>query len=210
MVRYRRGGHLRYLQWGVAAALILGGGCLFVEGLRTSAPPRPPAAVAVATAPAPGPAPTRALPRSAPKRIEIPRIKVRARVTGLGLDRDGTLAVPPLSRVDEAGWYEEGPSPGEPGPAVIVGHVDSRTEAGVFYKLGALRPGALVRVHREDGTGPRFKVYRIESRPKDDFPTDRVYGDTARPEIRLITCGGRFDGDRGHYTENVIVYGYLL
>ncbi|WP_254716591.1 class F sortase [Actinomadura sp. WMMB 499] len=194
------------------AALIIGAGAvLCVAGLRPDgpgAPPQPPAAVAPAPSP-PASAPVRALPRSSPERIEIPKGDVRAPVTALGVDASGELEVPPLSRVDETGWYEHGPSPGEIGAAVIVGHVDSKTEPGVFYKLGALRPGDTFRVLRADGTKPEFEVYDVERAPKDDFPTDRVYGPTGRPEARLITCGGSFDRDTGHYSQNVIVYAYM-
>lgn len=209
-----RGGHFRHLRQGVAALLVGAGAVVCVAGLRPDgpgAPPQPPAAAASAPAPpSPTSAPVRTLPRSAPERIQIPEIDVRAPITGLGLDADGALEVPPLSRVHEAGWYEDGASPGENGPAVIVGHVDSKTEPGVFYKLGALRPGQTFRILRADGTSPQFKIYNIERASKDDFPTDRVYGPTGRPEVRLITCGGSFDHGSGHYSQNVIAYASML
>lgn len=147
------------------------------------------------------------LPRSAPTGVEIPSIGVRGKVFSLGLQSDGTLAVPPLNRVQEAGWYENGPAPGQRGPAVINGHVDSKTGPGVFYRLGAVKPGARVVITRGDRKTAVFKVSRIEKVAKNRFPTDRVYGHVAYPALRLITCGGPFDRRTGHYRDNIIVYG---
>lgn len=139
-----------------------------------------------------------------PARVSIPAIGVDARVIRLGLDRNGALEVP--SRWGDAGWYVHSPRPGAPGPAVLAGHVDSTSGPAVFYRLGALRRGAAIRVARTDGTTARFRVQRVERWPKAHFPTRRVYGDTRRPTLRLITCGGAFDGGSGHYTDNTIVF----
>lgn len=175
------------------------------------APPQPPSSEVVANAPEKtGPNPEQALSPSAPKRVEIPSIKVDAPVIPVGLTGDGELGVPPLSRVDEVGWFTEGPTPGENGRSVIVGHVDSKTGPGAFYKLGALRPGRQIQVVRKDGTRPVFRIDRIERVNKNKFPTGRVYGREGGPELRLITCGGRFDRKRGHYVDNIIVYASLV
>jgi hypothetical protein len=174
-------------------------------------PPAPPAVTVRADAtriarPAPPPTPRRAEARRVglPTRIRIPAIGVDARVIGLGLDREGALDVP--SRWDDAGWYVHGPRPGESGPAVIAGHVDSTSGPAVFYRLGALRAGAAVQIARKDGTAIRFRVRRVERWPKAHFPTRRVYGPTRRPALRIITCGGGFDRSTGHYLDNTIVY----
>lgn len=144
-------------------------------------------------------------PRAAlPARISIPAIGVDARVIRLGLDRNGALEVP--GRWGDAGWYVHSPRPGDPGPAVMAGHVDSTSGPAVFYRLGALRRGAAIRVARADGTTAHFRVQRVERWPKAHFPTRRVYGDTRRPTLRLITCGGAFDSGTGHYTDNTIVF----
>jgi sortase (surface protein transpeptidase) len=139
-----------------------------------------------------------------PARVSIPAIGVDARVIRLGLDRNGALEVP--SRWGDAGWYVHSPRPGAPGPAVLAGHVDSTSGPAVFYRLGALHRGAAIRVARTDGTIARFRVQRVERWPKAHFPTRRVYGDTRRPTLRLITCGGAFDSGTGHYTDNTIVF----
>ena len=139
-----------------------------------------------------------------PARIRIPAIGVDARVIRLGLDREGALEVP--SSWGDAGWYVHSPRPGEPGPAVIAGHVDSTSGPAVFYRLGALRPGATIQIARKDGSTVRFRVRRVERWPKAHFPTRRVYGATRRPTLRLITCGGGFDRGTGHYLDNTIVF----
>jgi sortase (surface protein transpeptidase) len=172
------------------------------------APPAPP--VSVSTPMAHPKATARALTSAPPVSLEIPKIRVHTTLMTLGKNLDGTLEVPPLSRVDEAGWYRLGPSPGSTGPAVIVGHVDSRKGPGVFYRLGQLRPGDTVKVSRKNGTDATFQVDSLESVPKDHFPTQKVYGMVEFPGLRLITCGGSFDTGSGHYLNNIIVYAHLI
>jgi len=139
-----------------------------------------------------------------PTRIEIPSIGVDAAVIPLGLNRDRTLEVP--EDFAQAGWWTGGARPGQPGPAVIAGHVDSHTGPAVFYRLRELRPGATIIVDRRDGTRARFTVLGSERYPKDRFPTARVYGSTPGATLRLITCSGRFDRSTGHYLDNTVVY----
>jgi sortase (surface protein transpeptidase) len=105
-----------------------------------------------------------------------------------------------------AGWYELGPRPGDPGSAVILGHVDSRRGPAVFFRLRELRRGDQVRVGRADGSVLRFVVQRTEQSDKQRFPTDDVYYPTLTPGLRLVTCGGLFDYRSGHYRSNIIVF----
>jgi sortase (surface protein transpeptidase) len=139
-----------------------------------------------------------------PRRIVIPAIGVSAKVVPLGLNRDGTIQTPMKWGV--AGWYTNGPTPGMRGPAVVVGHVDSKSGPAVFYRLRALLRGDLIRIDRGDGTVVRFRVQRSEHWPKSHFPSKRVYGPTSQAALRLVTCGGSFDAATGHYLENTIVY----
>ena len=139
-----------------------------------------------------------------PVRIEIPSIAVSAPIIRLGLNPDRTLEVP--TDYGDTGWWSGGARPGENGPAVIVGHVDSKTGPAVFFRLSELRPGAEIVVVRRDGSRVRFTVQGSERYPKDEFPTARVYGDTDGSTLRLITCGGVFDSSTGHYVDNTIVY----
>jgi hypothetical protein len=158
------------------------------------------------SAPAARAASTAVLARSEPVRLRIPAIAVDTPLLELGLRDDGRVEVPPLDS-PQAGWYRYSPTPGERGPAVLLGHVDSaKTGPGVFYDLPALAPGDPIEVTRADGGTVSFVVDRIGRYPKAAFPSADVYGDAPGPELRLITCGGAFDQDSGHYEDNVVVY----
>jgi sortase (surface protein transpeptidase) len=109
-----------------------------------------------------------------------------------------------------AGWYTGSSRPGAVGPAVIVGHIDSRVGPGVFYRLAGLRRGDRVYVRRADGTLAAFRVTSVSTYPKDAFPTQAVYGPTPDAELRLITCGGAFDPSTGSYLSNVVVYAVAI
>lgn len=144
-----------------------------------------------------------------PERLRVPRIGVDTHLMDLDLTATRQLQVPPLSQPWTAGWYDRSPVPGDIGPAVLAGHVDSRTGPAVFYRLRELRRGDRIVVDRSDGRTATFAVDRVEQVEKAAFPTRRVYGATPRPELRLITCGGSFDAASGHYTANVVVYAHL-
>ncbi|MEV0806133.1 class F sortase [Micromonospora sp. NPDC050200] len=151
------------------------------------------------------PAPA-ALARSIPKAITIPRIGVNAGIITLGTNPDGTVQVPPLDQAQLAGWYSPGPSPGEVGNAVIVGHVDSaKIGPAVFFELGALQPGDTITVTREDAQQASFKVDSVKSYPKTSFPTELVYGPSDKASLRVVTCGGQFDQTNRSYLNNIIV-----
>jgi hypothetical protein len=138
-----------------------------------------------------------------PVSLTIPVIGVATRLIALGLTPAGALQVPPTATV--AGWYAGSPPPGAIGPAVIVGHIDSVSGPGVFFRLSELRYGDRVYVRRADGTTAEFRVTAVRSYLKDRFPTEAVYGPTPDAELRLITCGGTFDPATGHYLSNVVV-----
>ena len=143
-------------------------------------------------------------------RLDIPSIGVHTSTfVDLGRGRDGSIEVP--HNFAAAGFYTPGPTPGQFGPAVIAGHVDSTRGPAVFYRLGALKAGATVSVGRRDGTTARFVVDKVEAYPKAQFPTTEVYGNTtSRAELRLITCGGSFDDRSGHYVDNVVAFAHLV
>ena len=144
---------------------------------------------------------------AAPASVEVPSIGVQSKLIKLGLNADRSLQVPQSYTL--AGWYTKGAKPGEKGPAVLVGHYDSVDGPGVFYRLTELQPGQTVRVPRADGTVATFNVDRVERFSKGQFPTDRVYGKVAQPELRLITCGGTFNYRTRHYEDNVVVFASL-
>ena len=145
----------------------------------------------------------RRLPLSPPVRVEIPAIGVSSPLVRLGLNRDGTMQVPGDFQV--AGWFTGASQPGQLGPAVIAGHVDSRTGPAVFYRLRDLRPGDEIRVVRADHRVVRFKVDSLASYPKRSLPPDAVYGTTTTPALRLITCAGTFDRSSRSYLDNLVV-----
>ena len=136
--------------------------------------------------------------------IRIPAIGVDTSLVPRGLNPDGTLDVPRAWGV--AGWFEGGPFPGEPGPAVVVGHVDSTSGPAVFYRLRELHAGDVIVVWRKGGIRSRFRVESLRWFSKSAFPTQLVYGAIATPALRLITCGGAFDQSTGHYVDNLVVF----
>jgi sortase (surface protein transpeptidase) len=150
------------------------------------------------------------LPRALPTHLDIPSIGVHTDLLQLGLNPDHTVQVPPLSRNSLAGWYKYSPSPGQLGPSILLGHVDS-AEYGpaVFFRLGALRPGDTLSVGRADRTVAVFRVVRVVSYPKEHFPTLEVYGNTDAAALRLITCGGRFDFSTRSYESNIVAFAVL-
>ncbi|MDN6134895.1 MAG: class F sortase [Brevibacterium sp.] len=157
------------------------------------------------------PAPDNAMDASAPTRLTIPAIDVDTSIMDLGLTDDDVLEVPPLGKDAPAGWYERSPTPGEVGPSLIVGHVDSAEDGpAVFFDLGGLQPEDTLTVTREDDSKATFSVDDVTDYGKDSFPDYKVYGNTEDPEIRLITCGGDFNEQTGHYEDNIVVTGHLV
>jgi sortase (surface protein transpeptidase) len=200
-----------------AAALALAAGLVVIAGgttglllTRHSTPAMRPAAAGVAALPAPtGPivAPPQSStpkPVSAPVSLTIPLIGVQTRLITLGLSSSGALQVPSATAV--AGWYTGSPRPGAIGSAIIVGHIDSISGPGVFFRLAELTRGDKVYVKRADGTLVEFSVTSVQKYLKDRFPTEDVYGPVPDPELRLISCGGAFDAATGHYLSNIVVY----
>ncbi|HEX2073827.1 MAG TPA: class F sortase [Geodermatophilus sp.] len=165
------------------------------------APAGRPAQAAIPTDVVPGAAaPAEA---AAPVRVRVPAVGLDAPLTPVGVDDAGALVVP--DDLGTAGWLADGPAPGETGPAVLAGHVDSRSGPAVFAVLDEVAVGDEVQVERGDGTTVRFTVTGVRGVPKDAFPTTAVYGPTPGAELRLITCGGAFDRSRRSYTDNVVV-----
>lgn len=139
-----------------------------------------------------------------PVRLRIPAIGLTTRIIALKLDRKGKLIAP--KRYDLTGWNAAGPEPGERGPAVIAGHVDSKSGPAVFYKLRELDSGDKIHVDRADGTTVTFTVSRLARYAKSAVPDRQVYGPTKGAQLRLITCGGTFDRQKGSYRDNIIVF----
>lgn len=149
------------------------------------------------------------MPRSQPVHITFDRLGIDSEVMQVGKLPDGTMETPPvLSGV--TGWYKHSPTPGELGPSIIVGHVDSYEGPSVFWRLREAVPGDTVVVKRKDGKTATFKVTSIKSFEQDDFPTQRVYGNIDYAGLRLITCGGTFNARTQHYDRNTVVFAELV
>jgi LPXTG-site transpeptidase (sortase) family protein len=193
-----------------AGLVVIVGGTAGLLLTRHSTPAMRPVAAGVAALPAPtGPivAPPQSAapaPVASPVSLTIPLISVKTNLITLGLAKGGAMQVPSSTTV--AGWYTGSPRPGSIGSSIIVGHIDSTTGPGVFYRLTELKPGDDVYVKRADGTTAEFRVTQVQSYLKDHFPTGTVYGPTPDAELRLITCGGAFDSATHHYLSNIVVY----
>src|SRR6516162_90474 len=200
-----------------AAALALAVGLVVIAGgtaglllTRHSTPAMRPAAAGVAALPAPTgpivapPQPAAPKPVASPVSLTIPLIGVQTHLITLGLTTTGELQVP--SSFSVAGWYTGSPRPGAIGSSIIVGHIDSHSGPGVFYRLPDLAAGDKIYVKRADGTLVEFRVSSVQTYLKDRFPTENVYGPVPDAELRLITCGGAFDFATGHYLSNIVVY----
>ncbi len=177
----------------------------------TGSPPAPPSASATADPVRDQPAAPAPLGPSKPTHISIPAIGVDSVVNGIGLNGDGSLAVPqPGPRLNQAAWFEKSPTPGQPGPSVIEGHVDSESGPSVFFELGSIKPGQRILVTRADGTRLTFIVDGVRNYLKSRFPTRAVYGamDLSQPALRLITCS-QFDEATRHHIGNAVVFAHL-
>ncbi|MFI7480919.1 class F sortase, partial [Kocuria sp. M1R5S2] len=150
------------------------------------------------------------LPESVPVSVRIPAVDAASELLHLGLRADGSLEVPPAHPGAPASWYVSSPTPGERGPAVLLGHVNATGGGpGVFAGLRGLSPGDTIEILRADGTTAVFAVDRGEQYAKDAFPTAAVYGDTTGAELRLITCDG-YEPATGRFDDNYVVYAKLL
>jgi hypothetical protein len=146
---------------------------------------------------------------SQPTRISIPNLNLRAGIVEVGKADDGSIAPPGEDPTGTAGWYGLGPTPGEVGTAVIVGHVDTSTGPAVFAKLHELRRGMAIEVKRQDRRTAKFEVDSVETFPKTAFPAQRVLAHSDTAQLALVTCGGEWVGGHTGYADNVIVFAHL-
>lgn len=200
----------RVWTWSLAAVLLLTGVTLFGLGIRGSDHPlRGPTPSRAAAGAAVAVPPVRALEtaRSVPLMLRVPAIDLAVPLGSLGLNIDGTVQVP--TGTQQPGWFRLGPTPGQIGSAVILGHVDSKLGPGVFFQLRALAAGDVVDVDLSDGVTARFTVDSVAMYSKLQFPAQRVYGSHGSSALQLVTCGGVFDHQTGSYLSNIVVYSSL-
>jgi sortase (surface protein transpeptidase) len=198
--------------WVVAATLLVVTGAVsLTAGLRGSdhplPAPKPSAAAERAAARAnltPPAVVAMSTQRSIPDRLQIPALGLSVALSTLGLNADGSVQVPTTSQ--QAGWFDLGPTPGQVGSAVILGHVDSYQGPGVFFLLRTLAAGDLVDVDLTDGVTAQFVVNSVGEYSKQQFPAQRVYASHGSSALQLVTCGGTFDHQTGSYLSNIVVY----
>ncbi|QRP45975.1 class F sortase [Amycolatopsis sp. FDAARGOS 1241] len=145
-----------------------------------------------------------------PTSVEIPKIGAKSSLITVLPNKDGQISVPSVKTPMQAAWYRLSPVPGDVGPAIVLGHVDGNHQPGIFYKLKDVSPGDEVDIERSDGKKLKFVVDHKDEVPKDTFPTQAVFGNTDKPQLRLITCGGVFDHAEHSYKDNIIVYANLV
>jgi hypothetical protein len=201
---YDRRGPFRW--WVVAIVLLLGAAVTL--GLAVRANERSLPGLLYPGINAAGAPKARPVARALPVTLSIPAIGLTVPLSQLGLNPDGTVQVP--TNFQEPGWYRFGPSPGQLGSAVILGHVDSYQGPAVFFRLRTLRPGDQVEVALADGVTTHFVVRQVAMYSKARFPTVRVYGSHGYSGLQLVTCGGAFDTQTRHYLSNIVVYTSLV
>lgn len=167
------------------------------------AAPDPPLTALLGDAPAPF-----TMKAAAPVSIRARAVDITSSLGRVALNPDGTIEVP--TDAGQAAWYRLGPTPGELGPAVIVGHLDSREGPAVFYRLSSLRPGQMIEVTRIDRSVAHFRIDAINTYRRDHFPTETVYGPIDYAGLRLITCGGAYNRNTKAYESNVVVFASLV
>ena len=203
--------HSKKLQFAFSSLLLIGGlcGALFF-GMQTIASPIESVPIPTKSQkPVTAPKTKQFLPNSKPVTLRIPAIELDTQLTTIGLAPDGTIEVPP--DYTRAGWYHSSPTPGEAGPAIIVGHLDNIKGQAVFWRLKELTPGQMIEVVREDGSTAKFIVEKLKQVPQDDsFPTEEVYGNTDKAALRLITCSGTFNHLTQRYSDNTVVFASLV
>jgi hypothetical protein len=196
---------------GFAGMSLITGGIVAILVALVSQVHAPSPSLSAAGAIGPGGVHGPVLRQSMPVSVSIPAIGVQSKLLHLGLNRDGTLQVPSLATsANVAAWYKNSVTPGAAGTSVIEGHVDSYHGPGVFFRLGALRPGNQIHVTRADGVTAVFRVTGVRSYAKDEFPARTIYGPANYAALRLITCGGDFDTATGHYLSSVVVFASLV
>ncbi|MDF2272194.1 class F sortase [Streptomyces coacervatus] len=178
------------------------------DGRPRASEPAAPVTPATPAAPVEPATPPQPLPRSPATTLRVPSLGIDAPVIGVRVGPDRQLETPPLDRPRLVGWYQDGPSPGETGTAIAVGHRDTRTGAAVFAALAQVRPGGRIEAGRADGRTAVYTVDRVRIFDKDRFPDKEVYGPSSRPELRVLTCGGLFTRRTG-YSSNVVVFAHL-
>jgi LPXTG-site transpeptidase (sortase) family protein len=146
--------------------------------------------------------------RSEPTELSIPDVAIQTSLLTVGRNADNTIKVP--DSYETAGWYKHSPTPGEIGPTIIVGHVDSYRGPAVFWRLSQMQPMQLVKIKRADGQTVTYQVTDVKQFDQNNFPTNEVYGNITHAGLRLITCGGVYNRSTNSYSHNTVVYATMV
>jgi hypothetical protein len=179
-------------------------------GLASGPPPLPAPVITAAAAPSRPAQVIETLPRSVPYKIVIKKISMWVLTDQVGIRRDSRIETPPYDKADKAFWYRNSSTPGEAGPSVFFGHVDSKDKIAAFFYLSKVRPGNRIEIFRQDRSTAIFEVTSVEQFPKQSFPTARVYGHTEEATLRLVTCGGKYDTKTQSYMDNIVVFATMV
>lgn len=140
-----------------------------------------------------------------PVRVRIASQGIDAPIVPVGISTDGDMETPP--GYDQVGWYRFGARPGDPGRAVLAGHLDSRDGPAVFFTLGALQPGDTIEVQFAGGDEAQLFVVRQSAQyPVGSAPLGDIFGPSDRPQLVPITCAGQFQNRETGYSDRVVVY----
>lgn len=199
---------------GVAATVMLAGWGVWhlrpAGGLQAGPPPLPAPVITATSAPAAHVRLIEPLARSQPYKVVVKKISLWALVEQIGIRRDGRVETPPYDTAEKAFWYRNSVTPGEEGPSVFFGHVDSKDKIAAFFYVSKIRPGNQIEVVRQDKSTAIFEVTSVEQFAKHSFPTTRVYGHTDEPTLRLVTCGGKYDKKTQSYADNIVVFATMV
>ena len=174
-------------------------------------PTQPPATVPATDAISPTPVET-ATPAPPvgiiPVKFKIPAIGVDTFVERVGVDKNGDMDVP--KNIWNVAWFGLGYNPGQPGNAVIAGHLDGIGTKAIFWDLDKLKPGDQIMVTGDDNRQLTFEVINSQSYPYSNAPLQTIFGPSTEAHLNLITCSGIFDNHSLMYNQRLIVYTRLV
>jgi Sortase domain len=139
-------------------------------------------------------------PNPSPILLVVPAANISVALDHLRINPQGHIDV--SSDTESAGWWRKKQ---KRSPLVIAGHLDSKTGPAVFYHVQDLRFGDQIFLSFDDGSNASYTVRQVERVDKDKFPSQRIYN-SGSGEVRLVTCGGKFNRHTGHYEDNIVVY----
>ena len=138
-------------------------------------------------------------------RLHIPAINLDTAIEEVGLTPDGNMAVP--NNYTNVGWFKQGPKIGQPGTAVLAGHLNrGKDKPAVFWDLQKLKAGDYIYIADDTKPKQRFRVTAIQNYDVADAPLDKIYTSKEGAKLNLITCSGKWDKNLKDYTKRLVVF----